>query len=81
MQRLLILEKLVMQRTRIIGNKISPVDTAGKSQDAHITKSFPDTNDKKLRDAVIEMQNNCTKAARQYRFEPATYQGNPFQSN
>jgi TonB family protein len=53
------------------------IDTDGKSQDVHIIKSFPDSSDKKLRDAAVEMQNNCTKAARQYRFEPAIYQGKP----
>jgi hypothetical protein len=53
------------------------VDTDGKSQDVRIVKSFPDINDMKLRDAVIEMQNNCTKAAEGYRFKPATYQGKP----
>jgi TonB family protein len=51
------------------------VDTDGKSQDVRIIKSFPDTNDKKLRSAAMEMQNNCIKAVKQYRFEPVTYQG------
>jgi hypothetical protein len=53
------------------------VDTDGKSKDVRIVKSFPDINDKKLRDGVIEMQNNCLKAAKQYQFQPATYQGRP----
>jgi hypothetical protein len=53
------------------------VDTDGKSQDVRIVKSFPDINDKKLRDGVIEMQNNCTKTAKGYRFKPAIYQGEP----
>lgn len=53
------------------------VDIDGNVNDAHLLTSTPDASDKKLHDAVIEMQNNCMKAAKQYRFEPATYQGKP----
>jgi hypothetical protein len=53
------------------------VDIDGSVKDVHILTSTPDISDKKLHDGVMEMQNNCTKAAKQYRFEPATYQGKP----
>jgi outer membrane biosynthesis protein TonB len=53
------------------------IDIDGKVNDAHLLTSTPDVSDNKLHDAVMDMQSNCTKAAKQYRFEPATYQGKP----
>jgi TonB family protein len=53
------------------------VDIDGKVNDAHLLTSTPDGSDKKLQDAVMDMQSNCVKAVKQYRFEPATYQGKP----
>jgi TonB family protein len=68
-----------LQKRKILGSCTLSitVDTDGKSHDVRIIKSFPDTNDKKLRGTAIEMQNNCIQSAKQYRFEPATYQGKP----
>jgi hypothetical protein len=53
------------------------VDIDGNPKDVHVLTSTPDTSDKKLHDAAVEMQNNCTKTAAQYRFEPGTYKGKP----
>ena len=53
------------------------VDVDGNVKDAQALTSTPDTSDKKLRDGVMEMRTNCTKAAKQYRFEPGTYQDKP----
>jgi hypothetical protein len=53
------------------------VDIDGNVKDVHVLTSTPDISDKKLHDGVMEMQSNCTKAAKQYRFEPGTYQGKP----
>jgi TonB family protein len=53
------------------------VDIDGKVNDAHLLTSTPDGSDKKLHDAAMDMQSNCMKAAKQYQFEPATYQRKP----
>jgi TonB family protein len=53
------------------------VDVDGKVNDAHLLTSTPDDSDEKLHDAVMDMQSNCVKAVKQYRFEPASYQGKP----
>jgi hypothetical protein len=53
------------------------VDIDGNPKDVHVISSTPDTNDKKLHDAVIEMRNNCMQTAKQYRFEPGTYKDKP----
>jgi TonB family protein len=53
------------------------VDTDGSPYDVHIITSDPDTDDKKLHDAAVEMQDGCVSAAKQYRFEPGTYHGKP----
>jgi len=68
-----------LQRKKVPGScKISfTVDIDGNPKDLHVISSTPDTNDKKLHDAVVEMQNICTKTAAQYRFEPGTYKGKP----
>jgi hypothetical protein len=51
------------------------VEIDGSVDAVHIVSSFPDTSDKKLRDAVLSWQAECVRAVKQYRFEPATYQG------
>ena len=53
------------------------VDTDGNPKDVHIVSSIPGIEDKKLRAAVIELQDSCIKPVKQYRFEPGTYQGKP----
>jgi hypothetical protein len=57
-----------LQKKKILGSCTLSitVDTDGKSHDVRIIKSFPDTNDKKLRGTAIEMQNNCIQSAKQY---------------
>ncbi len=68
-----------LRKNKITGSCVVSitVDIDGNSQNAHIIKSHPDTNDKNLRNAVMEIQDSCVKAAKQYRFKPATYQGKP----
>jgi hypothetical protein len=53
------------------------IDIAGNSHDVHLVKSIPDASDKRLRGAVLEMQDQCVKAVKQYRFKPATFEGKP----
>jgi hypothetical protein len=53
------------------------VDTDGNPKDVHVVSSIPGLEDKKLRAAVIELQDSCIKPVKQYRFEPGTYQGKP----
>ncbi len=53
------------------------VNIDGNVNDVRLLSSTPDLSDKKTRSAVMDMQNICTKAVKQYRFTPATYQGNP----
>jgi hypothetical protein len=53
------------------------VDTDGNPKDVHVVSSIPGLEDKKLRAAVIELQDSCTKPVKQYRFEPGTFQGKP----
>jgi outer membrane biosynthesis protein TonB len=57
------------------------VDIAGNPHDVLFVKSTPDASDKKLRAAVLEMQDQCIKAVKQYRFKPATFNGNPVPVN
>jgi TonB-like protein len=53
------------------------VDIDGNPKDVHVVSSMPGFEDKKLRAAVIELQDSCTKPVKQYRFEPGTFQGKP----
>jgi len=53
------------------------VNIDGSVDAVRIVSSVPDISDKKLRDAVLSMQAECIKSVKQYRFEPATYQGKP----
>lgn len=53
------------------------IDIAGNTHDVHIVSSTPDASDKKLRGAILEMQDQSVKAVKQYRFKPATFNGNP----
>jgi hypothetical protein len=53
------------------------IDIAGNSHDVHLVKSIPDASDKRLRGAVLEMQDQCVKTVKQYRFKPATFEGKP----
>ena len=53
------------------------VDTDGNPKDVHVISSIPSLENKKLRVAVVELQESCTKPVKQYRFEPGQYQGKP----
>jgi Gram-negative bacterial TonB protein C-terminal len=57
------------------------VDIDGNPKDVHVVSSMPGLEDKKLRAAVIELQDSCTKPVKQYRFEPGTFHGNLCRSN
>jgi TonB family protein len=72
-----------MRKKKITGDCLVSLtaDIDGNVSDAHLLTSTPDLSDKKLHDAAMEMQNNCMKAVKQYRFEPATYQGKPVPVN
>jgi hypothetical protein len=68
-----------MRKKKISGSCVVglTVDTDGNPNDVYVVSSIPSIEDKKLRAAVIDMQDNCIKSAKQYRFEPGTYQGKP----
>jgi TonB family protein len=68
-----------MRKQKVYGSCIVSltVNSDGSVNDVHLLTSTPDLSDKKIRAAVMEMQNNCTKAVKQYRFTPATYQDKP----
>lgn len=53
------------------------VDTKGRTQDVRVLHSLSETVDKKLQAAAQELDENDVKAARQYRFNPALFQGKP----
>ena len=53
------------------------VDTNGNTTDVNIVRSTPDPKDQGMSDVALEIQESCVKTAQQYRFSPATYQGNP----
>lgn len=53
------------------------VDVSGTPQNVQISKSIGSAVDPKLRSAARGLDENCVKAARQYRFKPGKYQGKP----
>lgn len=54
------------------------VETDGHVRDLHVVKSCADDfTDKKVREAAQTLDQQAIKAASQYRFEPATFQGKP----
>jgi TonB family protein len=53
------------------------VDTNGNTQDVKIVSSTPDPKDPGLGDVALDIQDHCVKAAQQYRFKPALFQGKP----
>ena len=53
------------------------VDAAGKPQDIRILRSLAEGVSKKLRPAALSLDENAVKVVREYRFEPAEFQGKP----
>jgi TonB family protein len=53
------------------------VDAAGKPQDVRVTRSLAEGVSKKLRPIALGMDENAVKAVKEYRFEPAQFQGKP----
>jgi TonB family protein len=53
------------------------VDTTGKPQDVHVVTSTAAHMSPDLRSVAEGLDANAVKAAQQYRFKPATYQGKP----
>jgi TonB family protein len=51
------------------------VDVAGTPQHVHTVRSMAASAAPKLRSAASSLDANAVKAAKQYRFKPATYQG------
>jgi TonB family protein len=68
-----------VQRKNISGSCMVSftVDTNGNTTDVNIVRSIPDPKDQGMSDVALEMQESCVKTVQQYRFSPATYQGNP----
>ena len=56
------------------------VDAAGKPQDIRILRSLAEGVSKKLRPAALSLDENAVKVVREYRFQPAEFQGNRYLS-
>ncbi len=52
------------------------VDAAGKPQDVRVSRSLAEGVSKKLRPIAQGLDENAVKAVKEYRFEPAEFQGN-----
>jgi TonB family protein len=53
------------------------VDAAGKPQDVRVSRSLAEGLSKKLRPIALGMDENAVKTVKEYRFEPAKFQGKP----
>jgi TonB family protein len=53
------------------------VDVAGTPQDVHVVSSIATSVAPKLRSIAMGQDENAVKAAKAYRFEPATFEGKP----
>lgn len=53
------------------------VDATGKPQDVRVSRSLAEGVSKKLRPIALSMDENVVKAVKEYRFEPAEFQGKP----
>jgi TonB family protein len=53
------------------------VDNKGRPQDVRVLDSLSETVDKKLQAAALDLDENAVKAVKQYRFDPASFQGKP----
>jgi TonB family protein len=53
------------------------VDAAGKAQDVRVSRSLAEGVSKKLRPIALGLDDCAVNAVRQYRFEPAEFQGKP----
>jgi TonB family protein len=53
------------------------VDAAGKPHDVHVLHSLAEGVSKKLRPIALGLDENAIKAVKEYRFEPAEFQGKP----
>jgi periplasmic protein TonB len=53
------------------------VDATGKPHDVRVSRSLAEGVSKKLRPIALSMDENVVKAVKEYRFEPAQFQGKP----
>ena len=53
------------------------VDSTGKPQDVRVLRSLAEGVSKKLRPAALSLDESALKAAKEYRFEPADFEGTP----
>jgi TonB family protein len=53
------------------------VDAAGKPQDVRVSRSLAEGVSKKLRPIALGLDENAIKAVKEYRFEPAEFEGKP----
>jgi TonB family protein len=53
------------------------VDAAGRPQDVRVSRSLAEGVSKKLRPIALGLDANAVKAVKEYRFEPAEFQGKP----
>jgi TonB family protein len=53
------------------------VDAAGRTRDVRVSRSLAEGVSKKLRPVALGLDENAVKAVKEYRFEPAEFQGKP----
>jgi protein TonB len=53
------------------------VDTAGKPQDVRVARSLSQDISKKYKQIALGLDDNAVAAVKQYRFQPAQFQGKP----
>ncbi len=53
------------------------VDVAGKPQNVHVSRSLGEGLSKKLRPIALGLDESALKSVKEYRFEPAEFQGKP----
>jgi len=67
------------RRKKLVGRLVVSltVDAAGKPQDVRVLHSLAEGVSKKLRPVALSQDESAVKAVKEYRFEPAEFQGKP----
>jgi TonB family protein len=67
------------RKRRVTGNVVIwlTVDEDGNARNVRIARSFANSVSEENKDLAGGLNDNALKAAKQYRFRPATYQGKP----
>jgi periplasmic protein TonB len=67
------------RRKRLVGTVVVglTVDTAGNPQDVRVARSLSQDVSKKYKQIALGLDDSAVAAVKQYRFEPAQFQGKP----